>query len=254
MPGFGVLPHHAVYERYVDGLMENVAASPLLIPAVGGRHRQDADAYAADCVALLDGLVFPGGSSHVAPELYGDTSGPDSGERDSERDSTTLPLIRAALAAGVPILAICRGMQELNVALGGTLEQRVHDLPGRRDHRSRKDVPFAERYHPAHPLRLASDSWMERTLRARGVPTDDLTVNSLHNQAVASLGEGVVAEAWADDGTIEAIRVDGCPALALGLQWHVEWHTDSPLYAALWHAFGQACEGRAAARRDRGGR
>lgn len=247
LQGFGILPHHAVYERYVEALIECSDVSPLLIPSLGLRAR--ATAMAADCVSRIDGLLLPGGASNVAPELYGaHTPEVDTHERDHDRDATALTLIRACLSAGVPMLGICRGMQEINVALGGTLSPAVHELPGRRDHRSRKERPFAERYAPAHPVSVARGGWLEHELEASRVPTDDLTVNSLHGQAVDRLGQGVVAEASADDGTIEAIRVEEARALALGVQWHVEWHTHHPLHATVLKAFGNACQRRAAAR------
>jgi putative glutamine amidotransferase len=247
LPGFGMLPHHAVYERYLDGLLELLDVSPILIPCVGRAHGVGAAAFAADCVSIVDGLLLPGGSSNIAPELYG--GAPQAGgERDPDRDATVIPLVRAALRAGVPILGICRGMQELNVAVGGTLCRAVHELPGRRDHRSRRDRPFGERYGPAHPLRVAPGSWMERELLAAGLELDDLMVNSLHGQGVDRLGRRVVVEATADDGTIEAIRVEDAAALALGVQWHLEWHAATPLHASLLRAFGRACEQRRLAR------
>jgi putative glutamine amidotransferase len=249
LPGFGPLPHHAVYERYVDALLTKLDVSPLLIPAVGHRRTADAASWASDYVALLDGLVLPGGAANIDPALYGarDT-GDDPSQRDPGRDATVLPLIRAALRAGVPILGICRGMQELNVALGGTLIPSVHEVPGRRDHRSRKERAFSDRYDAAHPLHVAPGSWMERELVASGVGTSGLSVNSLHGQGVDRLGHGIVVEAWADDGTAEAIRVVDAPSLAIGVQWHLEWHLDTPLHAALFAAFGRACEARAAQR------
>jgi putative glutamine amidotransferase len=243
LPGFGVLAHHAVFERYVDGPLSVIDAAPVLIPAVG---RARGGAFAEAYVPLIDGLILPGGASHVAPELYGAPSAAvDPSGRDPDRDATVLPLIRASLRAGVPVLGICRGMQELNVALGGTLIPAVHDVPGRRDHRSRKDRSFPERYEAAHRLRVAAGGWLERELATAGLAADDLSVNSLHSQGVDRLGDGVVAEAWADDGTVEAVHVAKAPALALGVQWHLEWHAETPLHATLWRAFGRACEERA---------
>lgn len=247
IPGFGPLRHHAVFSRYLEGLLTHVDASPILIPAVGRSGQSSAEVLAVNYTRLVDGLFLPGAVSNVAPELYGgDYVEDDPAKLDHDRDATVMPLIRAALRAGVPILGACRGMQELNVALGGTLTRAVHEVPGRRDHRSRKDRPFLERYHAAHPLRLASDGLIEREMLARGHDTDDLSVNSLHAQAVDRLGRGVVVEAWADDGTIEAIRVENAPGMALGVQWHIEWHTKStPLHATLLDAFGRACTARA---------
>ena len=250
IPGFGPLRYHAVYERYVEGILSRIDASPILVPAVGRMVRASAEALADQYASLLDGLFLPGAISNVGPELYGsDHVEPDPAKRDADRDATVMPLVRAALAAGVPILGACRGMQELNVALGGTLNPAIHETPGRRDHRSRKELPFLERYGPAHGLRVAPGGLIARELAARGHATDDLAVNSLHAQGVERLGHGVVADAWADDGTIEAIWVPGAPALALGVQWHIEWHAQTtPLHAALLDAFGRACTERAASR------
>lgn len=247
-PGLGRLSHHAVFEQYVTGLLTRLQVSPILIPAVGLLHRGGPDAYAADCVRLLDGLVLPGGASHVDPTLYGSPSDVGGGERDPDRDATVMALIRAAVTTGVPVMGICRGMQELNVALGGSLNTSLRDRTGCRDHRSPKELPFRERYGAAHPLRVATGGLLERALVAAGVPRGDLRVNSLHSQGVERLGRGVVAEAWADDGTVEAIRVEGVAGLAFGVQWHPEWHVDTPLHAALIGAFGRAVDERAASR------
>lgn len=245
LPGFGRLRHHAVFERYVEGLVSIVDAVPMLIPAMGELPAE----RAAAIVSRLDGVVLPGAATDVAPELYGAEPAPEaSGQRDRARDGTALPLIRAALGSGVPLLGICRGMQELNVACGGTLLQAVHGRAGRRDHRSRRELPLARRYGPAHPLRLVAGGWIDRELASRGVDRDALLVSSLHGQAVERPGRSVVVEGWADDGTVEAIRVEGAPALAIGVQWHIEWHTETPLHAALLDAFGRACGARSAAR------
>lgn len=250
LPGFGPLRHHAVFERYVEGLLAVVDAVPISILAVGRLGRAGAEEVARHHVRLLDGLVLPGAASHVAGELYG-AADRDPSLRDPDRDATVMPLVRAALRVGVPILGICRGMQELNVALGGTLDPALHESPGRRDHRSRRDLPFAERYNPAHPLRVRPGGWIERELHAQGHTAEALRVSSLHTQGVDRLGQGVVAEAWADDGTVEAIRVEGAPALAVGVQWHIEWHVDTtPLHAILLGAFGRACAERAQRRPD----
>lgn len=245
VPGWGVLPHHAVYEQYVRGMLARLPISPILIPAVGGLLVGGGEAYASSCMRFLDGLVLPGGGSHVDPTLYGARRDVGGGDRDLDRDATVMPLIRGALAAGVPLMGICRGMQELNVALGGSLIPAVHEGEGRRGHRTKKDVPFRDRYDVAHPLRVSTGGWLDRTLAAAGVPTGTLHVNSLHSQAVERLGDGVVAEAWADDDTVEAIRVEGVPALAFGVQWHLEWHVETPLHAALIEAFGRAVHERA---------
>ncbi len=230
---------HAVNERYVRAVAEAVGALPLIIPALGEAHD------AADLVARLDGLLLTGSPSNVEPHLY---DGPPSiaGTRhDPHRDATTLPLIREALRAGLPLLAICRGHQELNVALGGSLHQRVHELPGRLDHRRPQDAPLEEQYGPRHKVSLAPGGFLHR-LAGR----DELTVNSLHAQAIDRLAPGLVVEAVAPDGIVEAVRVADAPGFALGLQWHPEWRaTEDGFSRALFGVFRAAVEEHAQKRR-----
>jgi len=143
-------------------------------------------------------------------------------------------MIRAALVRGLPVLAICRGIQELNVALGGTLHQCVHLLPGRMDHRGGPGT-VDEKYRPKHGVRLSGQL-------ARLIGRSEIMVNSLHGQAVNALGEGLVVEAVAPDETIEAVRVVGAPGWAYGLQWHPEWrYAENPDSVAIFRAFGEAC-------------
>ena len=237
----GPLPHHAVFDRYVGAVAETCRTVPVLLPAIGG-------ADLSDLVGRLDGIVLTGDASDVAGELYGCPKIAGAVE-DAARDSLVLPLVRAALEAGVPLFGICRGCQELNVALGGTLEPCVREIPGRDDHRSDPAKPFAERYGPAHGLRLAPGGWLEQVIRCHGVGAGHLRVNSLHRQAIARTGRDVTVEARAEDGTIEAVRVARPAGFALGVQFHPEWHhAGHPLYRALWEEFRAACSDRARAR------
>ena len=156
---------------------------------------------------------------------------------DPARDATALPLIRAAIDAGVPVLAICRGMQELNVAYGGTLHQRLHATTGFDDHRERPADPLERQYGPAHVVRFAPGGLLQRV--ARGA--QEATVNSLHDQGIAQLGAGLVVEASAPDGLVEAVSVRGAHAFALGVQWHPEWrYAEQPLSRDIFAAFGAA--------------
>jgi putative glutamine amidotransferase len=155
-----------------------------------------------------------------------------------------MPLIRAALRHGVPLFAICRGMQELNVALGGTLIAEVQELPGRGDHRAPT--------HDDHDMRFAIHQDVE--IRPGGVlaailGAGTIQVNSLHRQAIGELAEGLAIEATAPDGTIEAVRVRDAASFALGVQWHPEYwvRTDKPS-AQLFSAFGEAVRARLARR------
>jgi putative glutamine amidotransferase len=233
--GFGF---HRVGDKYVTAVLDGAGGLPLLIPALGERLELDA------LLPRLDGLLITGARSNVEPHHYGGPAPADDAAdlRDPGRDATVLPLLRAALAGGVPLLAICRGLQELNVALGGTLHGEVHALPGRSDHRSDKSLPPAERYRDAHAVTLTAGGMLQRLLGGAG----EITVNSLHGQAIDRLAPGLVVEAQAADGTIEAVSVPGAP-FALAVQWHPEWRVlDNPVSRRLFAAFGAACRARRA--------
>jgi putative glutamine amidotransferase len=235
---------HQVGAKYVDGVIDGAGALPLLIPAVGPRLDPDA------LLAGLDGLLITGSPSNVEPHHYGGpTPRPDS-PCDPARDATTLTLIRRALDRGVPLFAICRGIQELNVALGGTLHQNVHELPDRADHRSDKTVPLEQRYGPAHPVQLVPGGMVQRLLD--GAAT--IRVNSLHAQAIDRIADRLAVEAVAPDGTIEAVRVVDAPGFALAVQWHPEFRVlENPLSRRLFAAFGAACRARQRVRHERHG-
>jgi putative glutamine amidotransferase len=230
---------HRAGDKYVNAVLDGAGGLPLLIPALGPR---------LDLAALLkrlDGVLITGARSNVEPHHYGGPPARADSPRDPERDATTLPLIRATLARAVPLLAICRGLQELNVALGGTLHQEVHALPGRRDHRSDKSLPQHERYEAAHPIALTQGGMLQGLLGGAA----EIEVNSLHGQAIDRLAQGLVVEASAEDGTIEAVSVSGAPAFALAVQWHPEWRVqDNPVSRRLFAAFGAACRAHRAAR------
>jgi putative glutamine amidotransferase len=235
---------HQVGDKYVDSVIDGAGGLPLIIPALG--PRLDFDALLAE----LDGLLITGSLSNVEPHHYGGPAPRPDSPSDPARDATTLPLIRRALELAVPLLAICRGLQELNVALGGTLHQEVHELPGRFDHRSDKTVPLTERYHPVHPVRLAPDGVLRKLLD--GART--IQVNSLHAQAIDRLAEGLAVEALASDGTIEAVSVENAPGFALALQWHPEWRVlENPTSRRLFAAFGAACRARQRVRHEQHG-
>lgn len=232
---------HGVAAQYLAAVIDGAGGLPLIVPALG--ERTDF----ADIVGRVDGLLLPGSRSNVAPHHYGDSSRPST-LHDPDRDATTLPLIRMALAEGVPLLAICRGHQELNVALGGTLHQHVHELPGRRDHRAPQVESNVERYGHAHAVALTPGGVLSRLAGAHSA-----TVNSLHAQAIDRLADGLSIEATAPDGVIEAVRVTAAHGFAIGVQWHPEWHIASDtLSRALFAAFGDAARARAARRAARG--
>jgi len=222
---------HDTPARYADAVLGGAGAVPVMLPPMG-----EAELAALD---RLDGLLVPGSPSNVHPGLYGGGESQTPDFHDTARDATSLPLIRAALARGMPVLAICRGIQELNVALGGTLHQRVHAVPGRDDHRGGPGEA-AVRYRPKHSIALSGGL-------ARLLGATEIMVNSVHGQAIDRLAPGLVVEAIAPDGTIEAVRVAAATGFAFGVQWHPEWgYATNPHSVALFGAFGAACRAFAA--------
>ncbi len=231
-------PFHVVGDKYVRAVAESAGALAMPIPALGPWYDIQ------DLVGRLDGVLLPGSPSNVEPHHYAATSCQACAPHDPARDATSLPLIRAAVAAGIPILGICRGIQELNVALGGTLHPRVHELPGRLDHRSEEDRPLEEQYGPRHPVRLTPDGAL-----ARLFGKTEIMVNSLHGQGIDRLAPGLAVEAVAPDGQIEAVRIVKSPTFAIAVQWHPEWrYRDNPDSTALIDAFGDAVHRRAGRR------
>jgi putative glutamine amidotransferase len=236
---------HSVAEKYIAAVVDGVGGVPLIIPAIGTQSD------IATLLGTLDGLMLTGSPSNVEPHQYGGAPSREGTLHDAARDATTLPLIRAALDAGVPLLAICRGHQELNVALGGTLHQNVHELDGKRDHRMRREVPSnEERYAMAHTVELEPGGLLARLAGAHRA-----TVNSLHAQAIDRVAPGLAVEAVStEDGVVEAVRVSSATSFALGVQWHPEWHVATDAFArAIFATFGDAARARAARRSAAGG-
>ena len=234
------LPIHKVSESYIKSVIDGAGGLPVMLPAIGDRL----DSLTLDqWLDTLDGLLVTGSPSNVDPVHYEGVEARRDSERDPARDATTLPLLRRAIERAVPVLAICRGIQELNVALGGTLHQHVHEVPGRMDHRSDKSKPIAERFDElAHAVALTKGGVLQRILDG----ACEIDVNTLHAQAIDQPGEGVLIEATAPDGTVEAVSVRNAPGFALGIQWHPEWHVnENPHSKRLFAAFGDACRARA---------
>ncbi len=220
-------PVHQTPARYADALIGGSGAVPLIVPPMGEGQLALLD--------RLDGLLVPGSPSNVHPSNYGVSVSLTPEKHDPARDSTTLPLIRAAIARGIPVLAICRGIQELNVSMGGTLLQNIHDMPGRMDHRGNGGGSLDKAYGPKHTIAAAG-------ALARIVGASEVMVNSLHGQAIDRPGEGLVVEALAEDGTIEAVSLPTAKGFVLGLQWHPEWRwAEQPASVAIFRAFGEAC-------------
>ncbi|MEA9786789.1 gamma-glutamyl-gamma-aminobutyrate hydrolase family protein [Xanthomonas campestris pv. raphani] len=233
----GPHPFLAAGEKYVRAVVEAAGAQPVLLPSL--QPPLDAGAW----LQRLDGLLLTGAVSNVEPHHYSDEPSWEGNPHDPARDATSLALIPQALARGLPVLAICRGLQEVNVALGGRLHQRVHEVPGLADHREDRSAPLDTQYGPAHPVQLQPGGWL-----AAMSDTAQVQVNSLHGQGIATLAAGLVVEATAPDGLIEAFRGPG-PGFLLAVQWHPEWRvTQHPFYRAIFQAFGEACRQYAAQR------
>src|ERR1051326_375560 len=222
---------HTVNERSRSGVNDAGGGLPVLIPAIGPK---------ADCGAILDrldGILLTGSPSNVEPHHYG---GPPSREgtlHDPDRDATTLPLIREAVRRDLPVLAICRGIQELNVALGGTLHQRIFEMPERFNHRRRRGpMTLDQRYGPAHSVTLTPDG-----LLARLAGATEIMVNSLHGQGIDRPAPDLVVEAVAPDGQIEGVCLPKA-RFVVGVQWHPEYRVlENPFSRALFSAFSHAC-------------
>ena len=230
-------PHgyHCVGDKYVRAVGEVADALPVLLPALTEGVNVD------EILAAVDGLVFTGSYANIHPQNYNGGAPYKGSLLDVNRDAATLRLIPAALANGVPVFGLCRGFQEMNVALGGTLHQKVHEVPGFDYHLEDSAQSLEVQYGPAHPVYLEKGG-----LLARLSGSLEQSVNSLHGQGIDQLASGVSVEARAGDGLIEGFTVDSATTFALAVQWHPEWKpVENPFYAALWAAFGTACRERA---------
>lgn len=224
-------PFHMVGEKYLTAVRDGADAVPFLIPALG-------DSIDADTIlARIDGLLLTGSPSNVEPHRYaGEPSRPGT-LHDPHRDETTLRLIARALEIGMPLFAICRGYQELNVTLGGSLHQHVEEQAGYHGHKENPQDPLDVQYGPSHAVNL-----VEGGLLRRIAGTDRVMVNSLHAQGIERLADRATVEAVADDGLIEAFVVDGAPGFTLAVQWHPEWKvTENEFSLAMFREFGNAC-------------
>lgn len=234
----GPHPFHCVGEKYIRAVAEAAEAIPVLIPSLGAGTDLDA------VLGRVDGILLTGSPSNVEPIHYaGSASDPDT-LHDPHRDATTLPLIPRAVAAGLPLFAVCRGFQEMNVAFGGSLWQKVQDVPGLLDHRENKEDPLELQYAPVHEIELVAGGQLRRIAGAGRA-----MVNSLHAQGVQHLGAGLGIEARAPDGLVEGFSVRGAPGFALAVQWHPEWQVmQNPFSRALFAAFGEAARAHARGR------
>lgn len=228
-----MLGHHPYYiagKKYVEA----VRLAGCLALTVPSAPEIDVD----ELLDLADGVLLPGSPSNVNPSHFGEDVLDPSLPLDADRDGLTLPLIRRAIARGVPVMAICRGLQEVNVALGGSLHQAVHVLPEHQDHREDDTLSVDHQYGPAHPIAVQPGG-----LLARILGPGEVMVNSLHGQGVRQLAPGLRAEARAPDGLIEAFSTEDGASFLLAVQWHPEWKAaGNPVSQRIFAAFGAACQ------------
>lgn len=228
----GLHAFHAAGQKYITAAADAADGLPLIMPAI----EHDIDAL----LAIADGILLTGSVSNVHPSHFSEEIHDETLPLDPARDALTLKLIRAAINAQVPLLAICRGFQEMNVAFGGSLYQAVQKIPGNMDHREDKNINLDMQYGPAHVVQLVANGKL-----AGITQLTQMMVNSLHGQGINKLGEGLVADAYAPDGLVEAVYVKDAATFAIGVQWHPEWKVlENPAYLAIFKAFGAACTAR----------
>ena len=219
----------------------------------GGAMNSEAISQVSDCIPILiptdpqllsvdemlevcDGFLFTGARPNVHPDEYGEAETEAHGEFDRDRDNVALPLVRACVERGQPFFAICRGFQEVNVAMGGTLYPEIRDLPGRMNHRMPPDGTLEEKFALRHSVQFPDGGVYHKLFGSTDVMT-----NTLHGQGINEPGKRVVIEGQADDGTPEAIYIAGAPGFTLSVQWHPEWNAaDDPVSCRLFTAFGDA--------------
>jgi putative glutamine amidotransferase len=224
------------YPAHAGGAMNSEAvarvsdAIPLLVPA-------DPKFLSVDeLLEVCDGFLLTGGRPNVHPEEYGEAATEAHGAFDRARDAITLPLVRACIDRGQPFLAICRGFQEVNVAMGGSLHPEIRDLPGRMNHRMPPDGTLEEKFALRHDVTFTENGPFHRMMGAQSVRT-----NTLHGQGIVRSGKRVVIDGWAPDGTPEALYIDAAPGFAFGVQWHPEYNAATdPVSRPLFEAFGEA--------------
>lgn len=223
-------PSQRAADSYTIAVARMTGATPLIVPSLPDCHD------VGHLLEILDGVVLTGARPNVHPEEYGAAETEAHAPFDRARDRLTLPLVQACVDRGLPLFGICRGMQEMNVAYGGTLHPEIRDLPGRQNHRMLTDVPREQRYDIRHGVNLLPGGVFAGLYGA-----ERIEVNSLHGQGIVDAGERVIVEGHADDGTAETIVIRDAPGFALGVQWHAEhapW--EQVVNAPLWEAFEAA--------------
>jgi len=225
-------PHafHQAADKYVQALVRCADVTPVLLPSLSD------PTPLAEILTFAHGILFTGAYSNIQRHHYGLAAAPEGEIEDPTRDKNTLPLIPQVIKAGMPLLAICRGFQELNVALGGTLHPELHEVAGKFDHREDTAEPVEVQYGPSHEITLAEGGMLQSLLSE-----NRFTVNSVHGQGVNLVAPSLNVEATADDNTVEAVSVRGAKGYALGMQWHPEWNAwNDKQSSQIFQSFGAA--------------
>ena len=226
----GPHPFHMAGEKYLTAIAVGADCFPVAIPVLGDEFD------VSEVLSRLDGLLLTGSPSNVEPLHYRGPSSRPGTLHDPERDRSAFTLIPAAIKAGLPLIATCRGFQEMNVAFGGTLHQHVQEVPGKQDHRENPQQELDIQYAPRHEVRFSAGGLLERLSGRKSA-----MVNSLHSQGVDTLADALEVEAVSPDGLVEAFVVRDAPGFTLGVQWHPEWKVrESELSMAIFQAFGEA--------------
>lgn len=237
-------PHafHVAGDKYLQAIASASHCLPILIPALVDQQQIE------QILTVVDGILLTGGYSMVNPLHYQDLPASSDTKLDNDRDQTSLALVRAAINSATPLFGICRGFQEINVALGGSLHQYLYQSAQYIEHREDKTLSLAAQYGDSHNIQLTPHGKLSTLLA-----TQEISVNSLHTQGVDRLAEGLLVEAVAEDGLVEAFSVEGAQAFAMAVQWHPEWQVQNNKNSLkLFHAFGQACAIKQSARQNHG--
>mgnify|MGYP001371244566 FL=1 len=234
--------------QYVTAVIAGAGGIPVMVPSLGDAN-DGGQIHVDELISRLDGLVLTGGRANVEPHHYhGKPFRPDT-LRDPLRDSTTLPLARKSIAAGLPLFGICRGIQEINVALGGSLHPYLWELDGVDDHRMPQTDVTANRFALRHLVNLEAGGLFAELACGVGIDDKAVMVNSLHGQAIDRVADGLRIEAVSEDGVIEGVSMPGSPGFVVGVQWHAEYKVEAHAFnRALFEAFGHAARRRTEAR------
>lgn len=226
----GPHPFHVAGDKYLQAIISG-GCLPVLIPALANPQ------YIEQLLNTLDGVLLTGGYSMINPLHYQNEEADAETKLDNDRDGTSLPLAKAAIECGIPLLGVCRGFQEINVALGGSLHQSLHQLDTFIEHRENKNITLEQQYSESHSIKLSANGKLEEIL-----DQSNIMVNSLHTQGINQLANGLIIEAIAEDGLIEAFSVKDASTFAMAVQWHPEWQVQKNNNSLkLFQAFGKAC-------------